>query len=123
MEPIQTEFDFTLPRGFVDEKGVLHREGTMRLSTAMDEITPMRDPRVRSNEAYLTILILARVITRLGTLRTINSATMENLFSVDLAFLQDFYRRINEEGLLTQPCTCPNCGFEFEVEVVRLGES
>lgn len=120
---IQTEFTFTLPRGFIDESGTVHTEGTMRMATAMDEIAPLRDPRVRGNEAYLTILILARVITRLGTMRGVNTNILENLFAADLAFLQDFYRRINEDGTNTQRCTCPNCGHEFEVEVARLGES
>jgi hypothetical protein len=120
---IQTEFTFTLPRGYIDEAGTVHREGTMRLATAMDEIAPLRDPRVRGNEAYLTVLILARVITQLGTLRQVTTAVIENMFAADLAFLQDFYRRLNEDGLSTQQCTCPNCGHQFEVEVVRLGES
>lgn len=120
---LQTEFEFTLPRGYVDEQGTLHREGVMRLATAMDEITPLRDPRVRNNEAYLTVVLLSRVITRLGTLRQVSTGVIENMFAADLAFLQDFYRRINEEGLIMQKCTCPNCGHEFEVEVVRLGGS
>ncbi len=120
---LQTEFDFTLPRGFIDENGVMHRQGTMRLATAMDEITPLRDPRVRNNEAYLTVILLSRVITKLGTLRAISTHTIENLFAADLAYLQDFYRRINEEGQHKQQCTCPNCGHEFEIEVVPLGGS
>jgi hypothetical protein len=120
---LQTEFDFTLPRGFIDENGTLHKQGAMRLATALDEITPLRDPRVRNNEAYLTVILLSRVITRLGTLRTITTHTIENLFAADLAYLQDFYRRVNEEGLTHQTVTCPNCAHEFEVEVVRLGGS
>jgi hypothetical protein len=120
---LQTEFDFTLPRGFIDENGVLHRQGTMRLATALDEITPLRDPRVRNNEAYLTVILLSRVITKLGTLRSISTHTIENLFAADLAYLQDFYRRVNEEGGQRQACTCPNCGHEFEIDVVPLGGS
>lgn len=120
---LQTEFDFTLPRGFIDENGTLHKQGTMRLATALDEITPLRDPRVRNNEAYLTIILLSRVITKLGTLRTISTHIIENLFAADLAYLQDFYRRVNEEGQSNQPVTCPNCGHHFDVEVVRLGGS
>ncbi len=95
---LQTEFDFTLPRGFVDREGNLHKKGRMRLATAMDEIAPLRDPRVRSNEAYLVIILLARVITQLGTLSPIDTEVIENLFSSDLAYLQDFYRQINELG-------------------------
>ncbi len=120
---LQTEFDFTLPRGYLDESGTLHREGTMRLATALDEITPLRDPRVRNNEAYLTVLLLTRVVTRLGTLRQITAQVVENLFAADLAYLQDFYRRVNGDGALHQAVTCPNCGHEFEVEVTRLGGS
>lgn len=116
MTVLQTEFPFTLPMGYVDEEGNIHREGVMRLATAMDEIAPMRDPRVRANEAYLTILLLARVITRLGTLRQINTGVIEHLFSADLAYLQDFYRRINETGSAAYRVTCPHCQQTFEWE-------
>jgi hypothetical protein len=95
---LQTEFDFTLPRGYVDREGNLHKSGRMRLATAMDEIAPLRDPRVRSNEAYLVIILLARVISRLGSLDHIDTDVVESLFSSDLAYLQDFYRKINEIG-------------------------
>jgi hypothetical protein len=95
---LQTEFEFTLPRGYVDPDGTLHKKGTMRLATAMDEIAPMRDPRVRANQAYLVIILLARVITKLGSVDNIDTGIIENLFSADLAYLQDFYRRINELG-------------------------
>ena len=113
---LQTEFPFTLPMGYVDEEGNIHREGVMRLATAMDEIAPMRDPRVRAKEAYLTIMLLARVITRLGTLRQINTGVIEHLFSADLAYLQDFYRRINETGASSYQVTCPQCQHSFEWE-------
>jgi len=93
---LQTEFDFTLPRGFVDEGGTLHKKGKMRLATAMDEIAPLRDPRVRANQAYLVVILLARVITSLGTVENIDTNVVENMFSADLAYLQDFYRKINE---------------------------
>jgi hypothetical protein len=93
---LQTEYEFTLPRGYVDSDGTLHKKGKMRLATAMDEIAPMRDPRVRANQAYLVIILLARVITQLGTVEYIDTGIVENLFSADLAFLQDFYRKINE---------------------------
>jgi len=95
---LQTEFDFTLPRGYVGSDGTLHKTGRMRLATAMDEIAPLRDPRVRANQAYLVIILLSRVITQLGTVDTINTDVVENLFSADLAFLQDFYRQINDPG-------------------------
>lgn len=91
----KTEFEFTLPKGYLDSDGNLHRQGIMRLSTAIDEISPMRDPRVKSNPAYATIIILARVITRLGALTQITPLEVENFFAQDLSFLQDFYRQIN----------------------------
>ncbi|MBD2189425.1 hypothetical protein [Pseudanabaena mucicola] len=93
---IQTEFEFTLPKGYVDSDGNLHRKGVMRLSRAIDEITPMRDPRVKTNPAYATVIILARVITKLGGLDEINAMVIENLFASDLSYLQKFYRQINE---------------------------
>jgi hypothetical protein len=93
---IQTEFEFTLPKGYVDGDGNLHRKGVMRLSRAIDEITPMRDPRVKANPAYATVIILARVITKLGGLEEINAMVIENLFASDLSYLQKFYRQINE---------------------------
>lgn len=93
---IQTEFEFTLPKGYLDEDGNLHRKGVMRLARAIDEIVPLRDPRVKSNPAYATILILSRVIIRLGALESISPVMLENLFAVDLTYLQKFYRQINE---------------------------
>jgi len=95
---LQTEFEFTLPRGYVDREGNLHKKGKMRLATAIDEIAPLRDPRVRSNQAYLVIILLSRVITQLGSVENIDTGVVEEMFSADLAFLQDFYRRINETG-------------------------
>ena len=119
MRGMQTEFNFTLPRGFVDDAGDLHRDGSMRLATAADEIVPLRDPRVVANQAYLVVILLSRVITRLGTLNdgNINAAVVERLFSADLAYLQDFYRRINENGHNRVAATCPSCATQFDVEV------
>lgn len=118
---LQTEFEFNLPKGYVDPEGTLHREGTMRLATAIDEIAPMRDPRVKVNEAYLTIILLSRVITRLGTLSHINPGVIEDLFSVDFAYLQDFYRRINEDSQTETEMVCPACQHRFQWEAVPLG--
>jgi len=93
---LQTEFEFTLPKGYVGEDGVLHRRGTMRLATARDELEPLRDPRVSGpDDPFLTVIVLARVITQLGTLRQVTPRDIENLFAVDLAYLQDFYGVIN----------------------------
>jgi hypothetical protein len=93
---LQTEFEFTLPRGYIDKNGTLHKKGRMRMATAMDEIAPLRDPRVRANQAYLVIILLARVITQLGDVEVIETGVIENLFSADLAYLQNFYQKINE---------------------------
>ncbi len=118
---VQTEFDFSLPIGYVDEEGTMHRAGTMRLATAMDEIAPLRDPRVRANQAYLVIILLSRVVTRLGTLQTINTAVIENLFAADLAYLQELYRQVNEKGTSSIPVTCPACRNQFELDLAELG--
>jgi hypothetical protein len=114
---LQTEFGFVLPRGYVDAAGVVHRQGVMRLATAKDELVPQRDPRVRENEAYLTVLLLSRVITRLGTLPDVHPGVIENMFASDLAFLQDLYRRVNAEGHTRAAVTCPSCRHEFGVDV------
>ncbi len=113
---LQTEYEFTLPKGFIDFQGNLHRDGVMRLATAMDEITPLRDPRVRNNDAYLSIIILSRVIARLGDLKDVNTGTLESMFTSDLAYLQEFYRTINEGGSSIGRVACPSCKSEFEVE-------
>jgi hypothetical protein len=125
-EGLRTEYAFVLPRGYVDQVGVVHRDGIMRLATARDEISPQRDPRVRENEAYLTVVLLSRVVTRLGTLAQVHTGVIEALFASDLAFLQDLYRRINEEGHTAAAVTCPACNHAFTVDVAgeqRLGES
>jgi hypothetical protein len=91
----QTEFEFTLPKGYLDTTGVLHCNGVMRLATAADEILPLRDPRVQQNEAYLAIIVLARVITRLGDLPTVDTRVIEGLYASDLDYLQRLYERVN----------------------------
>jgi hypothetical protein len=118
---LQTEFEFTLPRGYIDQEGNLHRDGVMRMATAMDEIVPLQDRRVRDNQAYLVIVLLSRVITKLGTLPAINTGVVENLFAADLAYLQALYRRINEEGTTLIPVECPECQTKFEVDLASLG--
>lgn len=119
----QTEVEFLLPRGYVDDEGTLHRAGVMRLATAADEILPMRDPRVQANPAYLTVIVLARVVMRLGDVRAVTPKVIEGLFSGDLAYLQDFYRRINENGYAAVKTTCPKCEHAFEAELVPIGEA
>lgn len=118
---LQTEFAFELPRGYVDGAGDAHRQGRMRLATARDEIMPLRDPRVRDNETYLTVLLLSRVVTELGTLPEVTPAVIEGLFASDLAFLQDLYRRVNQEGHTQATVTCPSCAHEFAVDVAGDG--
>lgn len=120
---LQTEFPFELPRGYVDKDGGLHKKGVMRLANAKDEILPLADYRVKQNRAYLVVIILSRVITKLGTLKEINPSIVEGLFSVDLAYLQEFYRRINETGTTAQETACPECGHKFSVEWSPLGGS
>ena len=124
-EGLVTEFAFVLPKGFVDDDGRLHREGVMRLATARDEIAPLRDPRVRDNEAYLTVILLSRVITRLGTLADVTVGVVESMFATDLAFLQDHYRRVNADGGTRAEVHCPACRHEFDVDLAgsRPGES
>ncbi|MBF6613139.1 MAG: phage tail assembly protein [Chloroflexi bacterium] len=119
---LQTEYEFTLPRGYVDGEGTMHRNGVMRLATAMDEIAPMKDVRVKQNQAYLTVVLLSRVVTKLGTLEDVNTSVVEKLFSADFAYLQDLYRRINESENAMIPAKCPNCNHDFEVELVPSGE-
>ncbi|MGW6261646.1 hypothetical protein [Streptomyces sp. NPDC055085] len=113
---MRTEYPFVLPRGYVDERGVVHREGVMRLATARDELTPQTDQRVRQNSAYLTVLLLERTVTRLGNLQEVDTFIIENLFASDLAFLQDLYRRVNQSGHTEAAVTCPSCGHDFAVD-------
>jgi len=113
---MQTEFEFVLPRGYVDKNGEVHRTGVMRLANAKDEIAPLEDPRVNRNQGYLVIILLARVIVSLGTLKSINPGIVEQFFSTDLAYLQDFYRRINDHGEATLEVHCPECNSDFHVE-------
>ena len=124
-DALRTEFEFELPRGYVDSSGVVHRQGVMRLATARDELVPLYDDRVRENAAYLTVVLLARVITRLGTLTDIHPGMVENFFASDLAFLQDLYRRVNQEGHTRAAVTCPACHEQFSVDLAggRLGGS
>jgi hypothetical protein len=120
---LQTEFEFTLPRGYIDGQGNLHRHGVMRLATAMDEIAPLRDLRVRSNQAYLVIVLLSRVIVKLGTLLQVTTGVIENLFAADLAYLQALYRQINEQGTSRITVQCPECSAEVELDLADLGGS
>ena len=118
---LHTEFTFTLPLGYADAEGGLHREGVMRLATAFDEIAPLKDPRVHNNPAYLLVILLSRVVTRLGSLEQVNPKVIEGLFAADLAYLQDLYRRINEAGHNVVRAQCPHCEQQFELELNTAG--
>lgn len=124
VDELRTEFGFVLPRGFVDSSGTTHREGTMRLATARDELVSQRDDRVRENPGYLTVILIGRVLTRLGGIEDVHAGLVENMFASDLAFLQDMYRRVNQEGHTRAGVICPSCSSEFSVDLSggRLGE-
>jgi len=119
---LRTEYDFTLPAGYADKEGCLHRAGSMRLATAADEILPLKDPRVKANPAYLIVILLSRVVTRLGSLEAINPKVIEGLFASDLAYLQDLYNRINGNGTRSLQTICPHCEQSFRVELDLPGE-
>ena len=119
----QTEFEFSLPKGYVDAEGTMHKTGVMRLATAADEILPQKDPRVQQNPAYLVVILLSRVITKFGEVDNVSPKTIEELFSADLAFLQDFYQRINMNGATTVDAVCPKCEHKFKMENTGLGGS
>lgn len=119
----QTEFEFTLPCGLLDDEGTLHREGVMRRATAADEILPLRDPRVVKNQAYLVVILLSRVVTRLGSVAQITPKTIESLYATDLAFLQNLYNQVNRLEHDTPPAVCPQCQANFQSESHSLGGS
>ena len=113
----KTQYEFELPKGYMDENGNLHKKGIMRLATAADEILPLKDPKVQQNTSYLSIVLLSRVISKLGTLENISTKVIENLYTVDLAFLQDMYQRINDVEPPTMKVICPNCGHEHDAPI------
>jgi hypothetical protein len=116
---LQTEFDFSLPCGFVDQSGTLHRSGRMRLATALDEVESLRDPRVQANQAYLSILVLSRVITQLGGISPVGPEVVERLYSADFAYLQDLYVQVNDLGGTLVETQCPSCGTRFSLDLAE----
>jgi hypothetical protein len=117
----QTEIEFSLPKGYLDDEGTLHKDGVMRLATAADEILPLKDLRVQQNPAYLSIIVLSRVVNKLGSLADINPKVIEGLYASDLSYLQSIYQKINGNGDLTVTAHCPTCDNSFEVEVESMG--
>jgi hypothetical protein len=114
---MQTEFEFTLPLGYVDAAGTLHRNGTMRLATARDEVEVAGDPRVRANEAYAPVVLLSRVLTRLGSIAIIGPAEVEQLYAADFGYLQDLFVRLNDAGEQLVDTECPACGTRFPLDL------
>jgi len=112
---VQTEFEFELPKGYVDGNGDIHKKGVMRLATAADEIMPLKDPRVQQNAGYLSIILLSRVVIKLGTLQAISTKVIENLFTADISYLQDLYQRINMMDVPNYHVTCPKCEHGFDL--------
>ena len=117
----QTEIEFTLPLGYLDTDGTLHRDGVMRRATAADEILPLKDPRVQQNPAYLIVILLSRVVTRLGGIEQITPKVIESLYSTDLAYLQALYNEVNRLDHDSPPLTCPKCAHAFQPELVPPG--
>ena len=119
----QTEIQFTLPKGYMGPEGTLHREGLMRLATAADEILPLKDPRVQQNPAYLTVILLSRVVTKLGGLGSVHPGVIEGLYASDLAYLQALYQSLNGDGAYAAAAVCPKCDHRFDVEFDPVGEA
>jgi hypothetical protein len=119
---LQTEYEFTLPCGYVDEQGDLHRSGTMRLATVRDELAATQEPLARTNDTYASVVILSRVITRLGTILTITPSLIERIYSADFAHLQELFVRLND-GSTVMETRCPACGTRFELDTGHLGHA
>lgn len=123
MASFETEVSFELPKGYVDKNGEVHKQGVMRLATAADEIVPLNDPRVKMNAGYLSVLLLERVITKLGNLPKVSVNVIENLFTADMAYLQDLYQKINAAQPQATQVVCPHCSKRFEVNLPFFGEA
>jgi len=121
--PFQTEIQFTLPKGYMCADGILHKEGVMRLATAADEIVPLKDPRVQQNPAYLTVILLSRVVKKLGNLADVHPGVIEGLYASDLSYLQSVYQELNADGTHKASVVCPKCEHSFDVRFDELGEA
>lgn len=123
ISPLMTEFSFTLPRGLVDSSGIVHRHGVMRLATARDELVAHKHRHVQAYPEYLMLVLLSQVITQIGSLDSVSPEDLENLFTPDLAYLREFYNRVNQTGSAKLPIQCPQCNHQFQTELVLSGES
>jgi hypothetical protein len=117
---MHTAIEFTLPVGLADDTGTLHRDGQMRLATARDEIRPLADPQVRNNEAYLTVLLLAQTVERIGPTTTVTPEVIEGLFAADFDHLQRLYERINSPEVVHGHLECPGCHEQFDVDLAGI---
>jgi hypothetical protein len=117
---VRTEVPFTLPVGLLDGRGVVHRDGLMRLATARDELEPLRDAVVRGHAAYLSVLLLARTVTRIGTITEVTPELLESMYAADFDHLQRVYERINAAGDAVGVVDCPHCGRDFEIDLAAL---
>ena len=117
---VQTEFEFRLPRGYVDAEGQVHRSGYMRLATALDEIEAIHHPQVQANDAYLPVLLLSRVIIQLGELPAVTPPIIAGLFTSDLIYLEDLYLRLNSASSVLVGAVCPHCSSHFQLQVAPL---
>jgi hypothetical protein len=115
---LKTEYAFVLPRGYIDAEGNVHRDGIMRLATALDEVEPLQDPRISLNSAYLSILLLSRVVTRLGNISPVTQTVIQGLFASDFAYMQEVYLRLNE-GAHDVETQCPSCGTRFSLDLLN----
>lgn len=115
---LQTEYSFRLPRGYVDASGTLHRDGVMRLARAMDEIAPFTDTRANGNRPYLSVLLLSRVVMRLGEIAEVTPAVIEGLFASDFAYLQELYLRLNDDNSRLIRTACPQCGAHYGLDLL-----
>jgi hypothetical protein len=120
---MQTLFEFNLPRGYLEASGVVHKQGSMRLATAGDEIQSIGHPQVQANESYLPVILLSRVITRLGSLEEVTPQVVEGLFASDLAYLEDLYMRLNTYTSVALEATCPHCQRSFEIQVAPIDQA
>ncbi len=118
---MQTEFEFTLPKGFIDQNGQVHQQGRMRLARAIDEMEAIEHPGVKAKHSYLPVLLLARVVVQLGTLEKVTPQVIANLFAVDLVYLQDLYLRVNGTDSILVGAICPHCHNQFQLQVAPLG--